>query len=73
MSRYHLRNNLFFEVENEQVVISWADRPGGAPRVLCKVPYNEWASTVAFTSKRGENGSTYRQAFEILTTEATDA
>lgn len=61
---HHLRDGVYFGRDGDEVVI--AVDCGALGRREIRVPFNEWASAVAATSRRGENGETFAEAIALL-------
>ena len=63
---FHLRDGLYYGRDDDEIVLRVTS--GDAREI--RVPANEWASAIAATSARGENGETFAEALELLTKEA---
>lgn len=66
-SNFHLRNGLMFNREGDEIVIE----PTGEGPI--RVPVDEWASAVAWTTTRGETGETYQETLALLGSYESDA
>lgn len=58
--RYHLRGDLYFERDE----LGWVTIDSNGRRL--KVPPNEWASVVAFTSRAGDTAEGFAAAERLL-------